>query len=79
MAWEAQKGIRGGGGWGIHHAISSTGTPQIFEELCARITTFPSGLSVAPPSSPNVNFRPPGRHSEHVLTSILDTGKVVPA
>ena len=51
-------------------------SPQIFEELSARITTFPSELPVAPYSSPERYFRSQGRHSEHVLTPLLVPGKV---
>ena len=52
--------------------------PQIFEELSAIIIPSASGLPVAPSTFPKAHFRPPGKHSDHALTSILDPGKVVP-
>ena len=73
------KGFRGLGAAEGNWPQELNWDPQIFEELSAIINTCASELSEAPSSSPGRYFRSPGKHSEHVLTPILDPGKVVPA
>ena len=69
------KGFGGLGAAQLHWTQELNAPLQIFEELSALITTFPSGLPLALPLSPERCFRSPGTHSELVLTPLLVPGK----